>query len=224
MITLLVVTDGRKMFLEPTIAAIEERNKLNGPVSRRLIHDDSGDARFGRWLDKTYGDRFDIYYTGRRSGFGGAIISAWKQLQNDNNEWVFHLEDDFVIQEVLPLGEMMTVMDRNPHLVQMALRRQAWNEQEKAAGGIVEQDPDSYTERDNGPCSWLEHTKFFTTNPSLYRKSLTVEHPWPTGVNSEGRYGIELFSSGYHKSGYWGPKNSAPKCLHIGEFRNGDGY
>ncbi len=224
MITLLVVTDGRKMFLEPTIAAIEERNKLNGPVSRRLIHDDSGDARFGRWLDKTYGDRFDIYHTGRRSGFGGAIISAWKQLQNDNNEWVFHLEDDFVIQEVLPLGEMMTVMDRNPHLVQMALRRQAWNEQEKAAGGIVEQDPDSYTERDNGLCSWLEHTKFFTTNPSLYRKSLTVEHPWPTGVNSEGRYGIELFSSGYHKSGYWGPKNSAPKCLHIGEFRNGDGY
>lgn len=224
MITLLIMTDGRKMFIEPTLAAVDKENKLNGPVSRKLIHDDSGDVRFARWLKRTYGDEYEIYSTGRRSGFGGAIISAWKQLQNDNNEWVFHLEDDFVIQEVLPIGEMMTVMDRNPHLVQMALRRQAWNEQEKAAGGIVEQDPDSYTERDNGLFTWLEHTKFFTTNPSLYRKSLTVEHPWPTGVNSEGRYGIELFSSGYHKSGYWGPKDSAPKCLHIGEFRNGDGY
>lgn len=224
MITLLVMTDGRSMFLEPTLKAVDEQNKLLGPVTRKLIHDDSGDVTFARWLQEKYGHEYEIYSTGRRSGFGGAIISAWKQLQNDDNEWVFHLEDDFVIQEVLPLSEMMTVMDQNPHLVQMALRRQAWNEQEKAAGGIVEQDPDSYTERDNGIHRWLEHRKFFTANPSLYRKSLTQEHPWPTGIHSEGRYGIELFSNGIHKSGYWGPKASAPKVLHIGEFRNGDGY
>lgn len=222
--TLLIMTDGRKMFIEPTLAASNVQNKLIGPITRKLIHDDSGDAEYAEWLNAKYGDEYEIFSTGRRSGFGGAIISAWKQLQNDDNEWVFHLEDDFVFQEVVPLVEMMTVMDQNPHLVQMALRRQAWNEQEKAAGGIVEQDPDSYTERDNGIHRWLEHTKFFTTNPSLYRKSLTVEHPWPTGNNSEGMYGISLFSDGIHKSGYWGEKASAPKCLHIGEFRNGDGY
>lgn len=220
-ITLLVLTDGRKMFLSPTL---ESANKLVGPITRKLIHDDSGDARYARWLSRTYGDEYEIYSTGRRSGFGGAIISAWKQLQNDNNEWVFHLEDDFVFQEVVPLGEMMTVMDQNPHLAQMALRRQAWNEQEKAAGGIVEQDPDSYTESNNGLHTWLEHTKFFTTNPSLYRKSLTVDYPWPTGTNSEGMYGINLFSGGVKKSGYWGEKAGSPKVLHIGEFRNGDGY
>lgn len=220
-ITLLIMTDGRKMFLEPTL---EAANKLVGPITRKLIHDDSASPEYSEWLHKKYGDEYEIYSTGRRSGFGGAIISAWKQLQNDNNEWVFHLEDDFVFQEVVPLTEMMSVMDHNPHLVQMALRRQAWNEQEKAAGGIVEQDPDSYTERDNGLHVWLEHTKFFTTNPSLYRKSLTVDYPWPAGTNSEGMYGINLFSDGIKKSGYWGAKVGEPKCLHIGEFRNGDGY
>ena len=223
-ITLLIITDGRKMFIEPTLAAVDAGNKLIGPITRKLIHDDSGDAEYAQWLNTKYGDEYEIYSTGRRSGFGGAIISAWNQLQNDNNDWVFHLEDDFVIEEVVPLGEMMTVMDQNPHLVQMALRRQAWNEQEKTAGGIVEQDPDSYTERDNGIHRWLEHRKFFTTNPSLYRKSLTVDHPWPTGNNSEGIYGINLFYAGNKMSGYWGPKSSAPKCLHIGEFRNGGGY
>lgn len=221
MITLLVLTDGRQMFLQPTLEAV---NKLDGPITRKLIHDDSGDVKFARYLEKKYGDEYEIYSTGRRSGFGGAIISAWKQLQNDNNEWVFHLEDDFVFQEVIPLNEMMNVMNQSPHLVQMALRRQPWNEQEKAAGGIVEMDPDSYTESNDGVNVWLEHSKFFTTNPSLYRKSLTVDYPWPTGTNSEGMYGINLFSDGIRRSGYWGAKESAPKCLHIGEFRNGDGY
>ncbi len=224
MITLLVMTDGRLPYLKATLAAAEAQNKLFGPISRRLIHDDSGDEKFSAILHKNYSKDYEIYSTGRRSGFGGAIISAWEQLQNDNNEWVFHLEDDFVMQELIPLSEMATVMDQNPHLVQMALRRQPWNDQEKVAGGIVEQRPETYTERDNGIHRWLEHTNFFTTNPSLYRKSLTVDNPWPIGLNSEGMFGIDLFSNGINKAGYWGPKDSKPKCWHIGEYRNGAGY
>lgn len=222
MITIIAMTDGRAIYIQPTLEAAKEM--LIGNITRRIIHDDSGDKEYGRWLNKTYGRDWEIYSTGRRSGFGGAIISAWKQLQDDDNEWVFHLEDDFVMREMIPLSEMATVMNQNPHIVQMALRRQPWNQQEKDAGGIVEMDPDSYTERNNGIHTWLEHTKFFTTNPSLYRKSLTVEHPWPIGNNSEGRYGIDLFSNGYYKSAYWGEKSGKPKCLHIGDFRNGDGY
>lgn len=224
MITLLVMTDGRKRYIKETIAAADSPVRLFGPVSRRLIHDDSGDESYARWLHREYGDRWDIYSTGRRSGFGGAIISAWEQLQNYNNEWVFHLEDDFIIQELIPLSEITTIMDRNPHIVQMALRRQPWNDSEKAAGGIIEQDPDSYVERDNGLYTWLEHRKFFTTNPSLYRKSLTEEYSWPVGVNSEGKFGIELFSNSELRSAYWGSRESKPKCFHIGDYRNGAGY
>lgn len=221
MITLLVMTDGRKQFIEPTL---ERTNMLSGYISRKLIHDDSGDESYRKWLLRRYGKEYEIYSTGRRSGFGGAIISAWNQLQNDNNDWVFHLEDDFVMSNLVPLSEMITVMNRNPHIVQMALRRQPWNEVEKAAGGIVEADPDSYEEKTNGIHTWLEHRKFFTTNPSLYRKSLTVEHPWPVGLNSEGKFGIELFNDADKRSAFWGYKGEEPRCWHIGEFRNGAGY
>ncbi len=221
MITLLVMTDGRKTFLEPTL---ERTNMLSGLISRKLIHDDSGDESYRKWLLRRYGREYEIYSTGRRSGFGGAIISAWQRLQDDNNDWVFHLEDDFVLKNLVPLSEMITIMDRYPHIVQMALRRQPWNEAEKAAGGIVEMDPDSYEEKTNGIHTWLEHRKFFTTNPSLYRKSLTVEHPWPVGLNSEGKFGIELFSDADKRSAYWGHKDEEPRCWHIGEFRNGAGY
>lgn len=221
MITLLVMTDGRKTFLDPTLEATK---LISGKITRKLIHDDSGDPRFTRYLNRQYGNEYEIYSTGRRSGFGGAIISAWERLQDDNNDWVFHLEDDFVMQSLVPLSEMATIMDRNPHIVQMALRRQPWNEQEKAAGGIIEMDPDSYEEKTNGIHDWLEHRKFFTTNPSLYRKSLVTDHSWPVGLNSEGKFGIELFKDPTKRAAYWGRKQEGPRCWHIGEFRNGAGY
>lgn len=224
MITLLVMTDGRMRYLRETVAAAEAPWKLFGAVTRRLIHDDSGDPAFAKWLHKEYGDRFEIYSTGRRSGFGGAIISAWEQLQSDNNEWIFHLEDDFIIQELIPLSEIITIMNRNPHIVQMALRRQPWNEQEKAAGGVVQLDPDSYTEVDNGLHTWLEHRNFFTTNPSLYRKSL-LDYGWPTGNSSEGKFTHKVFNSDSSLvSGYWGGIDVKPQVIHIGDYRNGAGY
>lgn len=222
MITLVIMTDGRKIFLEPTIKSAEKN--LIGPITRRIIHDDSADPAFSAWLHKEYSNRYEIVTTGRRSGFGGAIISAWNTLRDDENGWIFHLEDDFVFNETVPLVEIANVMAQNPHIVQMALRRQPWNDAERAAGGIVESDPDSYTEKDNGIFRWVEHRKFFTTNPSLYRRSLTVEHPWPAGNNSEGMYGINLFSNPEYHSAYWGPKVASPKVTHIGEYRNGAGY
>ena len=177
---------------------------------------------YGRWLNKTYGRDYEIYSTNGRSGFGGAIISAWSLL--DETPYVFHLEDDFVINEPIDLFAMMRVLDNNSHLVQMALRRQAWNDDEKRAGGIVELDPNSFEEKTDGINTWLEHRKFFTTNPSLYSRNLTIENPWPVGINSEGRYGISLFEGTNLRSGYWGAKVGKPKCTHIGDYREGDGY
>lgn len=222
MITLLIMTDGRAQYLEETLASAQQN--LKGPVSRLLIHDDSGASRFGMWLKAKYGNDYEIFSTGYRSGFGGAIISAWKQLQIDDNPWVFHLEDDFVFQEEIDLEKMISVMEKNPHLVQMALKRQPCNQKEWEAGGLIELNPYSYHEHTDGDSYWLEHRNFFTTNPSLYRKSLT-QLGWPVGNNSEGNFGIGVFSKDNTlKSGYWGAKFDSPKCIHIGDYRNGAGY
>lgn len=214
------MTDGRRKYLETTLSYV---NLLEGPITNRIIHDDSGDKKFARWLDSKYWDDYTIIHTGRRSGFGGAIQSAWSHLQVSENNWVFHLEDDFVINQPIDLNEMMYVMNAHPELIQIALKRQPWNEQEKEAGDLIKAYQPGFTEKTDGMNTWVEHRKFFTTNPSLYRKSL-IGVGWPDGNHSEGMFGQKLLQDDSVKFAYWGELDSKPKVTHIGDYRNGAGY
>ena len=101
---------------------------------------------------------------------------------------------------------MARVLASEPYLAQMALRRQPWNAEERAAGGIVEQHPEDFYDRWTGQHEWLEHRRFFTTNPCLYRRQL-LEHGWPEGTESEGHFSIQLRDLGY-SFGYWGARDS----------------
>ena len=220
MITLLVMSDGRKDCIAKTIPTALKN--LNGPISVRIIHDDSGDPDYGDWLWDTFGPKgFVVHSTPGRSGFAGAIRSAWAWLrEHDLNDYIVHLEDDFLIDPIW-LGDMAKCLDHHPELTQLALLRQPWNADEKAAGGIIEQHPDDYTERYFGPHMYREHRRFWTTNPSMYRRSLITEHDWPHGGNSEGNFGIELFNDPDLVAGYWG---DGVNCEHIGHSRIGTGY
>jgi hypothetical protein len=123
-------------------------------------------------------------------------------------------------------------MDANPHLVQMALRRQPWNAAERAAGGVVEQHPEAYTERrDKAGNVWLEHRLFWTTNPHLFRRSL-CRMGWPNVPRSEGEWSHYLLRQGTWDGvagddvafGYWGARDSGPWIEHVGHRRVGTGY
>lgn len=228
MIALLVMTDGRRDCIELTVASAREM--LAGPITEMVIHDDSGDPEYAAWLDSDpfafYDTPCTVVHTPGRSGFGGAIRSAWNHLRlHSQAPYVFHLEDDFTFNRPVDLVAMISVLDANPHLVQLALRRQPWNEQERAAGGIVEQHPDDYTDVFEYGERWLEHRRFFTTNPSLYRRSLIEHHDWPDGAHSEGRFGINLLEQHPDwRFAYWGARDSGEWCTHIGRERVGTGY
>jgi hypothetical protein len=226
MITLLVITDGRRDCIERTIASATER--LHGPVTRRLIYDDSGDAENRAWLRENFESLGFVvtHHAEGRQGFSGAIRFMWDHLATwDANPFVFHLEDDFTFGRDVDLASMATVLDNHPGLVQLALRRQPWNEDERAAGGIVEQHPDAYTEAEWGPYRWLEHREFFTTNPSLYRRSLfTVGPGWPDAEHSEGVFSHRLLADPTLRVGFWGDRNSGEWVRHIGTDRVGTGY
>lgn len=222
-VTLLVMADGRDEYLDVAIQSAADN--LHGPVVELVLHDDSGDGRYRQRLRERFPD-FRVIGDGPRRGFAGAIAHAWRYLStHQTTDWVFHLEQDFIFTGPVPLRDMISVMEGNPHLVQMALRRQPWNDQERAAGGIVELHPDSYEARqDEQGRHWLEHRRFFTTNPSLYPRSLTIRG-WPDVRRSEGRFGIDLFGSDHRKrSGYWGARDSGIWCEHIGHTRRGRGY
>lgn len=214
------MTDGRTDCL--TRAIESARYNLQGEVTHKVIHDDTGDEAHRDYLRGAFPD-FEVIGQPTRQGFGGAIRSAWANLRTRPERSVFHLEDDFVFNEPIELPMMQQVLDRNPQLVQLALRRQPWNDAERAAGGIVEQHPDDYVDCSDGLSHWLEHRRFFTTNPSMYRRVL-MEMEWPESEHSEGRFGLALCENPTARFGYWGRRTDPPKVHHIGDQRAGTGY
>lgn len=222
MIAWLVITDGRDDYLADAVAS--GREQLRGQVTERWMYDDTGDVTHRDWLAAQYPD-FEIIHAYTRQGFGGAIRAAWKTLHDLSvARFVFHHEGDFTFNRPVPLDDLAVVLDMRPQLVQLALRRQPWNDAERAAGGIVEQHPADYRSRTDGVHSWLEHRRFFTANPSLYRRTL-CDRGWPSGNESEGRFGLRLFAEqpAAH-CGFWGARSSGEWVTHIGHERAGTGY
>lgn len=221
MIALVVMTDGRREYIARTIPSALEQ--LRGPITRRIIHDDSGDPTYRAWLRSEF-PSFEIVETPGRSGFSGAYASAWSFLAEHVLEpWIFSTEDDFTFNRPVDLAAMARVLEANPHVVQLALRRQAWNETERFAGGVVEASPDAYVDVEDGDDRWLEHRLFFTTNPALYRRAL-VDGGWPDGKHSEGLFTHRVLRDPVARFGYWGPRTDPPWVEHIGVERKGTAY
>jgi hypothetical protein len=216
-IALLVITDGRGDCLKQTIPSALAM--LEGPITHRMIFDDSGDAEYRRWIFQSF-PTFELFFEPGRKGFGGAIQAAWNHLKRyDKFEYVFHLEDDFLFHRPVPLVDMMKVLDDHPYLYQLALKRQPWNDTEKQAGGIIEQHPGDYTQKE----SWIEHRRFFTTNPTLYRRSL-MDIGWPSGIHSEGHFTHKILNMDPEAQfAFWGHRADEPWVQHIGA-RQGTGY
>lgn len=221
MLTLLVMTDGRAECLARSVASFD---RLHGDISQCVIHDDSGSPGYARHLAENY-PGWTVVGTGRRSGFAGAYRSAWAWLRAHPTPFVFSTEDDFLIARDIDLDAMASVLLSQPHLAQIALLRQPWNRMEKSAGGIIPADRPSFTERTDGHHHWVEHRKFFTTNPHLMVGSFPRDHDWPAGEQSEGRFSVELFRrEPAAASAFWGRADDPPAVLHIGAQRVGTGY
>lgn len=222
MIALLVVTDGRDDYLRRCVTSTNER--LHGPIGERWMFDDTGNPSYRTRLAARF-PRFRHIHGGPRQGFGGAIAAAWQHLaQHSHADWVFHLEQDFVFRRRIDLDAMAAVLQARPYLRQMALRRQAWNAAEQAAGGVVERHPDAYREcRDDAGRAWLEHRLFWTTNPSLYRRS-TCSLGWPVVSRSEGVFTRRMLADPAARFGYWGARDSGVWVEHVGHQRSGTGY
>ena len=155
-------------------------------------------------------------------GFAGAIQHGWDQVLDTGAEWVFHLEADFIFREPVPIGAMIAILEGNPDIAQVALKRQPVNEEECAAGGIVECHPDDFEERKWAAWWITTHRRFFTTNPSLYSTRL-CRMRWPQEPESEGLFTHKLLADPLLRFAFWGRKYDTPMVEHIG-VRCGVGY
>lgn len=160
-----------------------------------------------------------------RLGFCGAIAEGWRRLRElDGWEYVLHVEEDWRFTRALNLDAMGYLLECQPDLVQIALRRNPVAPAELAAGGVVELWPEQYADRALGELRWLEHVLFFTTNPSLYRRDL-LGYTWPSSApgGCEAQFGERLKADGW-RFAYWGERSDPPWVEHTGTIRTGRGY
>lgn len=219
MTTLLIMTNGRREYLERTLSTL---GKLHGNFSRTLIHDDSGDEDYYRWLERFGHERAAT----KRVGFTKAMISAWQKLSEDLNEWVFHLEDDFLFLDDVYVDSMIDVLKNHSYLRQMVLlRRPIGNRsRERIRGGVIASHPERYEDKTDGVHYWVEHRVGFSCNPCVYKKSLIYEYPWLDTPHSEREYGRVLFKDSNAKCAYWGKSADEPRVEHIGIIKKGFGH
>lgn len=216
----MVLTAGRRKYLEQTIASFEER--VHGVIGSRVIQDDSGDPEFGKWLADAFPE-WTIITTPGKTGFTEAIRSLWYYQLNRNGTgapYIFHLEEDFTFNMDVDLNDMIKVLEFDSKLAQVALLRGPWAPDEHKAGGIIQQHPSSYQFLDANGIPYIRHRRYFTTNPSLYRRDI-MERGWPNVRNSELGFTKKLRARGM-MFGFLG--DGTPMVTHIGDERVGLGY
>lgn len=223
-IILLIMTCGRKEYLERTMDSFDEMVGMQ-KIARVIVHDDSGISEFTDYLLETFAHA-EIVSTKQPSGFGGAIRNAWNYIQETKQygeRYVFHLEEDFTFNELIDLADIRGHL--SAYRAQIALKRQPWSMEEIVAGGFMELNPSAYKVMGN----IIEHREFFTTNPCLYSVALT-SLGWPEDPYSEGKFWHRIKNEGIP----YGVRGDDVKCCyytnrelvtHIGESRgNGFGY
>lgn len=216
---LVVLTHGESSTLTPALASFAE-NVSPRPARAVIWRDGQGDLFPAV---PPLGCDLSLHGTWEQRGFCAATRSAWELAIEGRHEYVFWLEHDFVFLRPVNLEEVAAVLDSIPTLAQVALMRNAVNEEERAAGGLYELRRDQYREQYfRGSTPWLAHEAYFTTNPSLMRRDFMETHAWPSWERPEceGSFGFWLRQQGI-SFGAWG--NGEPWVEHVG-VRDGFGY
>lgn len=211
-----IVTDGRTP--ETITRSVQSIALHIGDVFDKVfIVDDSADEANAAWLDKEFPEATIIHHETRR-GLGGAVVSAWTTFLESGCDFYWHHEDDFVITEPVNIFGMMNILRRNDMLAQLALKRNAVNEVEVAAGGMMQSNPDVFTDADGH----VTTRYLFTFNPFLARREVIECALDASQAMLERDVTDRLLGAGYH-FGYLGAIADEPRVEHIGNVRS-QGY
>lgn len=216
--TLVVTSHGRWEYLGRALEALDRVVGLDFFDRRILSVDgDAGGAHLVLARDRhctKAGNVVTVNYPGQtwevlsqtRQGLTANLAQAWGALTPDD-EWVFHLEEDFVIEDA-PLTEMAETLDAFRNVANMVLLRQPWNQEEIRAGSILKTHRFMLTDMGG----WLQHEAGFWLNPMLAHASLL--RSLRPGVESDLTNQCKAWGLSF---GYWGGRDDPPRCWHIGE-------
>lgn len=199
--TLVVMGHGRWEYLERSMRSLDDAIDLQ--FFDHVIFSVDGGCK---WRHQAWGlSTAEYHQLPSRQGLTANLAQAWGALTPDD-EWVFHLEEDFVVHDA-PLKEMADTLDAFRNVANMVLVRQPWNAEEIRCGSVLR--CQKWPLEDRG--GWLEHRNGFWLNPFVAHASLL--RTLRPGVEQELtnqclRRGLSF--------GYWGDVNDPPRCEHIG--------
>lgn len=193
------------------VAFISDRGDAYLPSCRESFY-----ANFGEFSEVVVDD------SDHRLGMAGAVQAAWAWALDAGVDYLLHVEEDFVFTGPVNLDDLVWILDHAPHLAQVVLKRQPWSAEEKAAGGIIEQDPGAYTQCGGmrHSLAWVEHSKIFSLNPCLIPRKV-LELGWPSGplgVGNEAGFTQRCIQAGY-RFAFYGQMGDPPVVDHVGVER-----
>jgi hypothetical protein len=223
-----ILGNGRKGYLERTIASWEAN--LKDQPKYKIIFDDSGNKEYLDWLNKTYGDRFDIVATGTSAvGQRAALDFIFNFIKHLDVDYILQVEEDWMLNRPLSISEIAEVLDLNPNILQMRIPRVVWyaphNVLDINAGSILLHQinqPDSWalfkTDNKNSWYEWRGNFYFWTHNPNLFRKEvLSEEYGSITEESHEYFFGKRLMDKYPNaSSGFWASNPYDAYITHIG--------
>ncbi len=204
--TLLGLDHGRWDYVERALVALDEAVGLQW-FDRRVFAYDGGclPTQFPVSVRRNFDD---LCFDGQRRGLAANVQRGWGALGPD--EWVFHLELDFLVHDA-PLNQMAAVLQSHPLVSQMVLERQPVNASEVANGGLLGGDNIPTFTAHGGPKGpfWREQRHLFSFNPCVYHSSVAT-------VGGTERVVTDRLLDDGRSFGFWGAQGDAPRCEHIG--------
>ncbi len=153
-----------------------------------------------------------VFDDDHKLGMSGAVNAAWQIATDEGWDYLFHVEEDFIINDA-PLTYMANTLAMYPHLASMVLKRQPVNELEHEHGDQLAAICSLAPHRSRS--LWTEHKHLFSLNPCLIPRRI-FSRKYPAG--NEAAMSDELRDD--HWFGVWGHVDDAPRCFHIGHERS----
>jgi GT2 family glycosyltransferase len=207
-----MTTDGRTDLLAQAIdSAIENLP----PFTPWILVDDSGSEA----AEEFYPRFARVVSHFERRGLAASVNDGWGVAATDGVDYLFHLEDDFTFNGPPDIEGMAALLDADPDLAQVSLKRQPVNGEEIAAGGFIEANSDAYRETTPllpGAPVWTEHREFYTLNSHLSPRWV-FEQGWPAG--NEAEQTARLNEDPDNRFAIWGAKFDPPAVTHLGTSR-----
>lgn len=214
-ICIIILTDGRNDYLARTLESLESRVVFpEGAEVYKIMVDDWPADRGLKTLKKLV-KKYNIdklVLNEENLGIDKTVQKAWSLVPQDT-DYIWHQENDFEYLQKIDVSQMISVLN-NPTIVQVALVRQPWFEDEKSSGSLMKTRPHRFKQASVSNVDIVIHRDHFTHNPSIYKTK------WIEQMEGYSEYKFKdhlLAKNGVLYFSYLGKLEDGHTILHIGE-------